>query len=125
MQKIQLKISAEDKTKRVKALPDTFKALKQIVEASFFKNQICPVFNLKYMDADQELINVSDDEDLKTAYEVAEEELEGKLCLQVIAADGQQIVLNETQSDLGSMLNSQRSAIQPVHPFQQNVFAKT
>lgn len=106
MQKIQLKISAEEKTKRVKALPDSFKALKTIVEASFFKNQVCPVFNLKYVDADQELINVSDDDDLQTAYEVAEEELQGKLSLQVVPADGQFMALNDTQSEIGSMLNS-------------------
>lgn len=111
MHKIQLKISAEDKTKRVKALPDSFKALKTIVEASFFKNQVCPAFNLKYVDADQELINVSDDEDLQTAYEVAGEELEGKLNLQIIPAEGQVMALNDTQSEIGSMLNSQRSVI--------------
>ena len=36
-------------------------------------------YNIKYQDGDQEMINVSDDEDLLTAYEVAQKELQGNL----------------------------------------------
>ena len=36
-------------------------------------------FSIKYVDGDDEKINVSDDEDLITAYEVANKELNGNL----------------------------------------------
>jgi len=36
-------------------------------------------YTIKYVDKDDEHINVSDDEDLLTAYEVAEMELNGNL----------------------------------------------
>lgn len=40
-------------------------------------------FYIKYTDGDQELINVSDDEDLRTAYDVAKKELKGNLKFEV------------------------------------------
>lgn len=36
-------------------------------------------YTIKYVDGDNEQINVSDDEDLATAYDVAEKELKGNL----------------------------------------------
>lgn len=36
-------------------------------------------YNIKYQDGDDELINVSDDDDLQTAFEVAQKELGGSL----------------------------------------------
>lgn len=68
-------------------MPPTFEALKQSVEAQI-KDERDPTvqvppgfrdFNIKYVDGDDEQINVSDDEDLVTAYEVANKELNGNL----------------------------------------------
>lgn len=53
-------------------------------------------FSIKYVDGDQELINVSDDEDLMTAYDVAEKELNGNLKLTVALKPS----LNHTFADL-------------------------
>jgi hypothetical protein len=36
-------------------------------------------YEIKYIDGDKEAINVSDDDDLLTAYDVAEKELSGNL----------------------------------------------
>jgi hypothetical protein len=36
-------------------------------------------YKIKYQDPDQEMINVSDDEDLVTAYDIAQKELNGNL----------------------------------------------
>jgi hypothetical protein len=36
-------------------------------------------FDIKYLDEDKELINVSDDEDLQTAYDYAKKQLNGNL----------------------------------------------
>jgi hypothetical protein len=53
-------------------------------------------FSIKYVDGDQEQINVSDDEDLLTAYDVAEKELNGNLKLMVSLKPS----LNQTFADL-------------------------
>ena len=42
-----------------------------------------PAYHIKYCDPDAELINVSDDEDLLTAYEVAQNEMKGAIKFQV------------------------------------------
>jgi hypothetical protein len=75
----------------VRDVPDSFSALKKTVEALIKderKVQEPPQnvlvsterdYVINYIDKDDELINVSDDEDLLTAYEVAELELEGNL----------------------------------------------
>jgi translation elongation factor P/translation initiation factor 5A len=58
--------------------------LKKIVEAllndeSTLSQPSSDQIVIKYLDKDDELINVSDDEDLQTAYEVAKTENEGNL----------------------------------------------
>lgn len=63
-------------------VPTTFEALKQTVEA-LLKDEVDQKkpqdYVIKYVDKDNEMIDVSDDEDLFTAYEVAENELGGNL----------------------------------------------
>ena len=99
--KITLKLQSQTKTKRVRELPKTFQALlaladNQIKEEREVQQQLNESFHrlnssflsgrdfsIRYVDGDQELINVSDDEDLLTAYEVAEKDLNGNLKLTV------------------------------------------
>lgn len=84
---INIKIQSLTKTKRIREVPESFEALKKTVEAQI-KDERDPVaqpvnnvkdFSIKYVDGDQEEINISDDEDLLTAYEVAAKELKGNL----------------------------------------------
>lgn len=53
---------------------------------------------IKYVDKDDEMINVSDDEDLQTAYEVAELELDGNLKF-VIDFKKEQVIPKPTMKD--------------------------
>ena len=113
--KITLKLQSQTKTKRVRELPRNFEALLALAEfqireereanqqvnesfnrhnnASFLSGRD---FSIKYVDGDQELINVSDDEDLLTAYDVAEKELNGNLKLTVALKPS----LNQTFAEL-------------------------
>lgn len=99
--KITLKLQSQTKTKRVRELPQNFQALIALAESqikeereatqqlneSFHKPNSSFMsgrdFSIKYVDGDQEQINVSDDEDLLTAYDVAQKELNGNLKLTV------------------------------------------
>ena len=78
--RLTVKLTAENITKRVRDVPETFGALKSIV-----KTQMCngksqsldqliktESYCIQYVDDTGDVINVSDDEDLNTAYEVAE-----------------------------------------------------
>jgi hypothetical protein len=113
--KITLKLQSQTKTKRVRELPKNFEALLALAESqireereatqqlneSFHKQNNASFlsgrdFSIKYIDGDQELINVSDDEDLLTAYDVAEKELNGNLKLTVALKPS----LNQTFADL-------------------------
>lgn len=113
--KITLKLQSQTKTKRVRELPRNFEALLALAESqireereatqqlneSFNKQNNASFlsgrdFSIKYIDGDQELINVSDDEDLLTAYDVAEKELNGNLKLTVALKQS----LNQTFTDL-------------------------
>jgi hypothetical protein len=113
--KITLKLQSQTKTKRVRELPKNFEALLALAESqireereatqqlneSFHKQNNASFlsgrdFSIKYVDGDQELINVSDDEDLLTAYDVAEKELNGNLKLTVALKPS----LNQTFADL-------------------------
>ena len=92
--KLTLKLQTQTKTKRIRDLPPNFQALKAAVEAQIKDErdlilQESAALNLskpgqrdyviRYVDGDDEAINVSDDEDLLTAYEVADRELKGNL----------------------------------------------
>jgi hypothetical protein len=113
--KITLKLQSQTKTKRVRELPKNFEALLALADSqireereatqqlneSFHKQNNASFlsgrdFSIKYVDGDQELINVSDDEDLLTAYDVAEKELNGNLKLTVALKPS----LNQTFADL-------------------------
>jgi hypothetical protein len=113
--KITLKLQSQTKTKRVRELPKNFEALLALADSqireereatqqlneSFHKQNNASFlsgrdFSIKYVDGDQELINVSDDEDLLTAYDVAEKELNGNLKLTVALKPS----LNQTIADL-------------------------
>lgn len=82
-QRINLKIQSVTKTKRLRDLPTSFEALKQTVEAlvkdersTAQQQELVAIshrdYSIRYLDPDNEMINVSDDEDLLTAYDVAE-----------------------------------------------------
>jgi len=80
--KVNFKIQTSIKTKRIRDLPDNYNALKSIVEAMLIDERPQPStkdYVIKYEDLDHEMINVSDDEDLYTAYEVAGSDLGGNL----------------------------------------------
>jgi hypothetical protein len=97
--KITLKLQSQTKTKRVRDLPQNFQALQALVESQIKEEREANNLNesfhskhnsfmsgfrdytIRYVDGDQEVINVSDDEDLITAYDVAEKELNGNLKL--------------------------------------------
>ena len=81
-QKLVLKISCDDITKRVREIPENFDALKQTVKAQMSKGQgqandaiKSGQFSITYEDDTGDKINVSDDEDLLAAYDVAESNL--------------------------------------------------
>jgi len=148
--KITLKLQSQTKTKRVRELPRNFEALLALAESqireereatqqlneSFHKQNNASFlsgrdFSIKYIDGDQELINVSDDEDLLTAYDVAEKELNGNLKLTVALKQS----LNQTFTDLkmnsvpermpfssGSM--TERIVSQPLEEKKEEVSAK-
>jgi hypothetical protein len=87
--KISLKVQSQTKTKRIRELPMSFDALKKTVEA-LVKDDREPTaevqlteqkvatttntkdYSIRYVDPDNEMINVSDDDDLLTAYDIAE-----------------------------------------------------
>jgi hypothetical protein len=116
--KITLKLQSQTKTKRVREVPQTFQALQTLVESQIkeeregmmnesfhskhpasFMSGAGRDYTIKYVDGDQEVINVSDDEDLLTAYDVAEKELNGNLKLTLAFKQSQQS-LNQTFSNL-------------------------
>lgn len=79
-------MQTQSKTKRVRDLPQSFEALQTLVEAQIKQERESRVsisaardYVIRYVDGDDEAINVSDDEDLLTAYDVAEKELKGSL----------------------------------------------
>ena len=87
MNNINVKIDSLSKIKRVRDVPQSFDALKTAVEAQLKDTNVNQVssnprnYQIQYRDAQNDLINVSDDDDLLTAYEVATKELQGNLKL--------------------------------------------
>lgn len=59
-------------------MPQTYEALKQTVE-NLLGEDASSEYHIQYVDRDEELINVSDDEDLQMAYQMASSELNGSL----------------------------------------------
>ena len=73
-----MKVQSLSKTKRLREVPETFEALKNQIETIIKDerdpNTIVPSqrdYHIKYQDGDDEMINVSDDDDLQTAFDVA------------------------------------------------------
>lgn len=90
--KLTLKLVSGSITKRVRELPETFAALKSQVKAQMARGEqaekhmiLANQYALTYKDDTGDVINVSDDEDLHAAYEVAEDALGGQLKLEVKA----------------------------------------
>lgn len=79
---LSLKLQSATKTKRMREVPASFQILQNAVESQIKEEREKNIldtqvyksgrdYTIRYVDGDQELINVSDDEDLLTAYEVA------------------------------------------------------
>ena len=82
-----MKIDALNKIKRVRDAPSSFAALKLAVEAQLKE---CPLvctqprnYSIQYRDGFNDLINVSDDDDLLSAYEAAQKDMQGNLKLTI------------------------------------------
>jgi len=89
-QKLALKLTCNDITKRVRDLPESFEALKTTVKAQMSKKggaaeQFIRTdqYAVTYEDDTGDVINVSDDEDLFAAYDVAENCLNRQLKLNI------------------------------------------
>ena len=87
---LTIKLQSASKTKRLAQVPHSFGLLVQTIDSHLRDDRLNPPlanaprdFYIKYTDGDQELINVSDDEDLRTAYDVAKKELKGNLKFEV------------------------------------------
>ena len=94
VQKMALKISCDNITKRVRDLPETFDALKDTVKAQMSKGKGATAkfiqsnqFSITYEDDTGDVINLSDDEDLLAAYDVAETSLNRQLKLNINARE--------------------------------------
>ena len=103
-QPLTIKVQSQTKTKRLREIPSSFKALTDIIEQQIREErELNPQsstiedqsfrststfmsgrdFVIRYIDNEDEIINVSDDEDLWTAYDIAEKDLKGSLKLTV------------------------------------------
>jgi hypothetical protein len=82
MTSINLKIDLNSKIKRIRDLPQTIEALRSVVDCHTRVPKEVD-YSIQYRDGQDDVINVSDDEDLLTAYEVAQKELQGNLKLHI------------------------------------------
>lgn len=92
---LEIKLQSKTKTKRLRTQPKTFAELTEIVETQIrdernseyllFKESHGNVrdYSIKYVDEDNEEINVSDDDDLVMAYRHTDDVLDSKLRLLV------------------------------------------
>ena len=71
--KIVVKLTSSRATKRLGQAPESYASLKD----KCLKVARCPKFSITYTDNTGDEINVSDDEDLTEAYDVAENALGG------------------------------------------------
>jgi len=117
-----VKLQSLTKTKRIRDVPSSFNALKQTVEAQIKDerdhNQMIIAdpnirdYTIKYVDGDQEQINVSDDEDLITAYEVAVKELNGNLKF-IIELKKLQVQSVPPQQTITETVNTKKEKTEP------------
>lgn len=91
--KLAVKITCDNITKRVRDAPESFEALKSTVKAQISKSSKNATFvrqgnfAITYTDDTGDVINVSDDEDLHAAYDVAENFMNRQLKLQIKQRD--------------------------------------
>lgn len=101
---LTVKIDSLNKIKRVRDVPSSFDALKLTVEAQLKDNeQVCSQprnYSIQYRDAFNDLINISDDDDLLSAYETAAKDLQGNLKLTVNVKAAAAIVVEETKGEV-------------------------
>jgi len=96
-QRLALKVTANDITKRLREAPETFEALKTQVKAqlSAIKGLDRDVkaghFRLTYQDEIGDIIDIASDDDLLAAYDVAENFLNRQLKLKVEKADPEEV----------------------------------
>ena len=86
--KLVVKVSTARSTKRLGQLPPDFQTLKtrcEQIEPKLKTQDFC----ITYEDSTGDAINVSDDEDLQEAYDVAQSELKGQLKLSIKARIGE------------------------------------
>ena len=108
--KLTVKLANGSYTKRVRDVPENFAALKSAVKAQMAKGEqsdqqliLANQFSITYKDDTGDIINVSDDEDLFAAYDVAEGSLGGQLKFEVKPrAGGHQI----NDSAMDEIINS-------------------
>jgi hypothetical protein len=87
---INVKLHTQSKIKRLREVPATFEALKLAIETRLYENEKInqlPTekdYHIQYIDGDKECINVSDDDDLYSAYQVAQKELGGNIKFSVV-----------------------------------------
>ena len=75
---LQAAIESQIKDERVKLFGEDYQLYGSSLSGKNSANLIRD-YEIKYIDGDKEAINVSDDDDLITAYDVAEKELSGNL----------------------------------------------
>lgn len=98
-QKLAVKLTYHDVTKRVRDAPESFEALKSVVKATMSKVKASAAqdiarghFVLTYEDDTGDTINISDDEDLLTAYDVAENHMNRQLKIRVVIQENTEMV---------------------------------
>ena len=88
VKKLVVKVSTARSTKRLGQIPSDFSTLKtrcEQIEPKLKTQDFC----ITYADSTGDAINVSDDEDLQEAYDVAQSELKGQLKLSIQARVGE------------------------------------
>ena len=96
--KMAIKISCDNITKRVREIPETFEALRNTIKAQMCKGNGSVAKSIKadrfavtYEDDTGDTINLSDDEDLLAAYDVAENHISNKqLKLKILPREGEE-----------------------------------
>lgn len=98
-QRLAVKLTFNDITKRVRDAPESFEALKSVVKATMSKVKAPAAqdiakghFVLTYEDDTGDTINISDDEDLLTAYDVAENHMNRQLKIKVVLQENVEMV---------------------------------
>ena len=104
--KLTVKLTAVNVTKRVRELPENFEALRKQIRSQMCKGKPEDQFiqsghyQIVYEDDTGDIINLSDDEDLLAAYEVAETSMGRQLKLKIQPRPGSQQVQQQIQEQV-------------------------